>query len=551
MAYLSHMLSFPPREILDTLSETSTKAAMSLIVAVLTFWLITLVLQRPSFAFRSLSQHRTSSSLKEENSSSSSSGSGIFGADSPVTKRIQQTFAEDAFKETLQWWDDLAPTFVYEPNLQATLVHFCFLVHGHRGYSRDLAYLQAKMNQMANETLCSDGGSVSSKDLVVHAAVCNERKTTDGVKSGGERLVEEMVQVIRENMQGRNTTSITVSVLGNSLGGIYGRYAIARLAEICQRDPDDSKVWILDGMYRIHLNVFCTTATPHLGVASHTFLPIPRTAEIGVAHAMGDTGRDLFRLNDLLLTMATSSAFLRPLGCFRKRIAYANAFGTDFPVPVHTAAFLSSASAYPHHFEEEDTNDEDGSVLVDDNGLVVAKVHTPPLSDDSTQLHYEGEVDDLAMMSASLDSLGWKKVFIDVRKDMPKIPLPQLRLRRSLGNDSGSSSDTESGEVSESVNPTIENLKERRIVGSKDVAAAVTKPMFESDQFHWPVGHNMIVAFSRSRLSSYLNRAGRPFVDGLAKDLVKDILLFSQQDPNRRFSEPQLLQTVAQDEQAS
>jgi hypothetical protein len=50
----------------------------------------------------------------------------------------------------------------------------------------------------------------------------------------------------------------------------------------------------------------------------------------------------------------------------------------------------------------------------------------------------------------------------------------------------------------------------------------------------------MIVAFSRSRLSSYLNRAGRPFVDGLAKDLVQDILSFSQQDPSQRISAAQL-----------
>lgn len=534
MTSLSQLLTFPSSQIFDTIGDTPTKAAMSLVFAVLTFWLITLFLQRPAFSFRSLSQYRTHSSRKNENASSSTGGSGVFGADSPVTKRIQQSFAEDAFKETLQWWDDLAPSFVYEPNYEATLVHFCFLVHGHRGYSRDLAYLQAKMNQMANDTLCSDDAAVSCQDVVVHAAVCNERKTTDGVKSGGERLVEEMIQVIRESMQGRNTTSITLSVLGNSLGGIYARYAVARLSEICQPDPDDSKVWILDGMYRIRLNVFCTTATPHLGVASHTFLPIPRTAEIGFAHAMGDTGRDLFRLNDLLLTMATTSAFLQPLGCFRKRVAYANAFGTDFPVPVHTAAFLSSSSAYPHHFEEDETIDEDGRILVDD-GIVVAKVHTPPLSHD-TQLHHDGELDDLALMSASLDSLGWKKVFIDVRKEMPKIPLPQLRLRRSMGNDSGSSSDTEPSEASDAVNPTIEHLKERRVVGSRDVAAAVTKPMFESDQFHWPVGHNMIVAFSRSRLSSYLNRAGRPFVDGLAKELVQDILSFSEQDQSRQVS---------------
>jgi hypothetical protein len=367
--------------------------------------------------------------------------------------------------------------------------------------------------------------------MIVHAALCNEGKTTDGVQPGGERLVNEMVQVIRENMRRRRTKSVTLSVLGNSLGGIYGRYAIARLADMCEPAPDDPGVLVLDGEYRIRCNVFCTTATPHLGVAGHTFLPIPRTAEIGVAHAMGDTGRDLFRLTDLLLTMATSAAYLEPLGCFRKRIAYANAFGTDFPVPAHTAAFLSTSSEYPHHFDDDDVADEQ-DLIVDDKGLVVARVYTPPGRSDDGPIDQDAEYDELALMSASLDSLGWKKVFIDVRKEIPNIPLPQLLLRRSSGNDSGSSSDADAAagdEAAADPPPTIDHLRVRRVVGSKDVAAAVAAPLFGSDRFHWPVGHNMIVAFSRSRLSSYLNRAGRPFVDGLARDLVQDI--FSFDDP--------------------
>lgn len=58
--------------------------------------------------------------------------------------------------------------------------------------------------------------------------------------------------------------------------------------------------------------------------------------------------------------MATSPRFLRPLAAFKKRIAYANAFGTDFPVPGSTAAFLDLDSDYPHYFDEyfEETNDK-------------------------------------------------------------------------------------------------------------------------------------------------------------------------------------------------
>jgi hypothetical protein len=189
-----------------------------------------------------------------------------------------------------------------------------------------------------------------------------------------------------DNNNNNNTIyNITLSIVGNSLGGLFGRYAIAKLVErhcVKEETPQDESdekdqdpSWILDGQYRLFLNIFCTTATPHLGVSRHTYVRIPRTAEIGVAHAMGDTGKDLFRLNDLIQTMATCPKFLGPLGRFRKRIAYANAYGTDFPVPAGTAAFLSDNSTYPHHLQQdqEDTYPAD-SVL---QKLIVATLHTP------------------------------------------------------------------------------------------------------------------------------------------------------------------------------
>ena len=381
--------------------------------------------------------------------------------------------------------------------MEAETLHVCFLVHGHRGFARDLSYLQQKMQQMAAATRNSD------TDMVVHAAVCNEGKTTDGVIKGGDRLTEEMLLVLRQELAKRNARHVTVSVLGNSLGGVYGRFALAKLTDSCH----DSK---LDGRYPLHFNIFCTTATPHLGIASHTFFPIPRRAEIGVAHAMGETGKDLFRLNDLLKSMATEERYLNPLAKFRKRIAYANAFGTDFPVPVHTAAFLNEDSTYPHHFLAQ-CEDED-QLVVDANGMVIATVHTPSREGSEHDLseHFESD-DDLTVMSTSLDALGWKKVFVDVRKEIPKITLPRLwkdmnKQERELA---------------------IQELKEKGVASSKDVAAAVTSPLFE-DKFHWPMGHNMIVAFSRSPLSAYMNKGGRPLVDSLAKDLVEDIFNWNE-----------------------
>jgi hypothetical protein len=224
---------------------------------------------------------------------------------------------------SIHWWKDFAPPFRLPgeeeeeececewlpPDLQADITHFCFLVHGHRGFSKDLGYVQTAMRRVASiekqkRLLQEDVSSGSSReedsstelpdllrhDMIVHSVSCNEGKTTDGIARGGERLADEIVSVIRQEMETRHpidpseeTNSIkeaTISILGNSLGGVYGRYAIAKLAERCVQESPGC--YILDGRFRLMMNVFCTTATPHLGIAGHTFLPLPRTAEIGV-----------------------------------------------------------------------------------------------------------------------------------------------------------------------------------------------------------------------------------------------------------------------------
>jgi hypothetical protein len=130
------------------------------------------------------------------------------------------------------------------------------------------------------------------QDMIVHSPNCNENRTKDGVANGGERLLKEIFDVIRTSMAIHESSTkteirdITISFVGNSLGGLYSRYAISRLMEATDN-------MILDGQWKIHFNIFCTTASPHLGVSKHTYFPIPRAAEIGVAHTMGETGKDL------------------------------------------------------------------------------------------------------------------------------------------------------------------------------------------------------------------------------------------------------------------
>jgi hypothetical protein len=441
-------------------------------------------------------------------------------------------------------WDDLAPPFnrgqssdddckdAWEDK-QEDVTHFCFLVHGHRGYSKDLSYLQTVMQSLAEKQRIkcyNETGSI--QDLVVHNCVCNEGKTNDGVENGGRRLVEELKTVLKKESKARNSKIVTVSFVGNSLGGLYSRYAIV---ELSQSDALD---------FKVHFNVFCTTATPHLGISRHTYLPLPRSAENMVAHALGDTGKDLFRLNDLMKSMATSEEYIAPLRSFRKRIAYANAYGTDFPVPAETAAFLSDQSTYPHHFSmEEQDNGDDSTVVVDESGLVIATLHTPP-GQASSCLNEEHE-DELVQMSTALDALGWTKIFIDIRKEVPRIAIPR-RLSEGfrkgtsmLSKSSGDLLSSPSNNSEEDVTASIKELKQKKVVESRDVAKSVK--LDADDQYHrlhLPVGHNMIVAFSRGRLSTFMNKGGRPVVDALAKELVEDIFSWKEEPTEDNTSRP-------------
>lgn len=431
------------------------------------------------------------------------------------------------------------------------------------------------------------------QDMVVHNCVCNEGKTKDGVINGGDRLIDEIRKTINSKMKERlleledtidgNATvtieekadknsgdknwnivknredkldskrkvqcrdqkkiseekpyDITISIIGNSMGGLYGRYSIAKLIERhCVpemaltkkddggREQEQGRIspafWILDDKYRLRLDIFCTTASPHLGVSQHTWIRIPRIAEIGIAATMGETGRDLFRLNNLLHTMATDSTFLDPLASFRKRIAYANCFGTDFPVPVGTAAFLSDKSTYPHEFLNN-------CKVEDECGLVVATLRTPA-ANIANDNHTEEPFDQLHEMSLSLDRLGWEKVFVDLRKEMLSIELPRRSrlLKKSLQTNAREDG---SGGCSSSDDTGLRGLKKNINIASKDIANAVNETQENKNAeskrliLRVPAGHNMIVAFSRNRLATFLNKGGRPLVNALAEELVWDI----------------------------
>ena len=517
--------------------------------------------------------------------------------------------------------------------------------------------------QQEASAMASDEESQEDRpDIVVHKPSCNNGRTTDGIAAGGTRLAEEVAEFIINDIRDRRRRKqndkeseaqddgnefeehVTVSFVGNSLGGLYSRYALSLLPSelrVDASDEDDAS----SGTIILHPNTFCTTATPHLGCSSNTYIPVPRFAERAIGRVLDVTGLDLFRADvedypaspqknegdgkdasprsetnkdkenvendaddngearddepllppasssnayeeeeavaenegpkrDLIYRMCTEPAYLKPLSSFRRRIAYANAFGTDFQVPCNTASFLSDKSTYPHRY----CNDAEK----EDLDFIASVLHTDPsdANADSTDAAVfsagdEGQEaeDDILVMSRSLDALGWTKVFIDTRSGIPVPALPKPAFmkklqRQSTGFDARnelrnfvtrrkssvvgipgeSPVKVPEDEDSQEEMPVPESLQRRRDQRPEEATVAseeekvgalntehlssvaitlesreLVELMNPSERMHFPLGHTVMVANSKSGFYSKINAKGKPVMNKLAMDLVSQI----------------------------
>merc|ERR1712151_285781 len=190
--------------------------------------------------------------------------------------------------------------------------------------------------------------------------------------------------------------------------------------------------------------------------------------------------------------------------------------------------------------------------------------------------------DDLVTMCNSLDSLGWTKVFIDLRPNIPLfLPLPSSFVPFLPNMSSSSTSSTTSfidttttaTNTKNSILPNIFNSIRNSIINndnnqqSKDEASTTqikikNKQKLEeetiscihsyknnisnvitssnlsrilstpNEKLVLPIGHNMIVAFSRNKVSSIIHKGGRPVMDELAKNIVHYIFNWDNNKTN-------------------
>lgn len=190
--------------------------------------------------------------------------------------------------------------------------HLVVQVHGISGTAGDLGYLKRRLE--------------ADDDVAVLACASNEGflKTFDGVAAGAARVAREVRAEVA-----RRPTLETISVVGNSLGGLYGRQAVAALYDDANRT--------ICGLEPL---AFVTTAAPHLGSRRARWSPFLRPLAPLAPRWFAQSGRDVFRQSPVLEAFAAERLFLEPLRAFRARRAYGTARG-DFMVPVASALFTA------------------------------------------------------------------------------------------------------------------------------------------------------------------------------------------------------------------
>lgn len=306
-------------------------------------------------------------------------------------------------------------------SFQSSQSHLVVLVHGLMGDYRDLEYLGEQLEERGCVVLLSKKNGLT--------------KSLAGIETGAARLVEE----IRE-MQVMYPALDKISFVGNSLGGLFSRFALKLLSSHHYKEEKyetSSEDFYLTGdptlANKLTPHHFMTIATPHLGVRDHNYIQdrvnralnsdwfvIPDILKTAVSMTMMRSGQELF-LRDydkdlgetLIYRMSTEAVFVHPLKKFKRRRLYAN-LDNDFVVPLSTAAFLQMDEVrqlrHTHIYSE-------GAEAVNE-AKIVHSITTPPSEElsNSTCAEYSDELHHrealYSYMRSSLDNLGWEKYVV-------------------------------------------------------------------------------------------------------------------------------------------
>ncbi|KAG6644237.1 hypothetical protein I3843_08G042400 [Carya illinoinensis] len=256
----------------------------------------------------------------------------------------------------------------YKDSDSLSVDHLVVMVHGILGSTTDWKFAADQFVKVLPDK------------VFVHRSERNvSRLTLDGVDVMGERLAEEVIEVIR-----RRPNLCKISFVAHSVGGLVARYAIGRLYRPPNRENmEDSSADRHEGDSRgtiagLKAMNFITVATPHLGSRGNKQVPflfgVPAFEKVAssVIHLIfRRTGQHLF-LTDadegkppLLKCMIEDYGdcyFMSALRTFKRRVAYSNV-GYDNIVGWRTSCIRRNSDLpkwketrnenYPHVVYEE------------------------------------------------------------------------------------------------------------------------------------------------------------------------------------------------------
>jgi Putative serine esterase (DUF676) len=378
-----------------------------------------------------------------------------------------------------------------------------------------------------------------------------------------------------KELQPQPQHTIALSFLGFSLGGMYSRYSLPFIDWTVNTENNSSTIPVVPNLFVTaatpHLGIQRMTywklpafleplVAWYLGQTGRDLFRRPRKEQRLQPEDM-DTTATTSSYDDVVQQMSLDPIFLLPLSRFQKRVAIANAFSTDFAVHTATAAFLTDDDDIDHdleqghssaHFvvENEDTlttNDNSELKETDDDDIPqypsvrFTTSRSFSLDGSSLSLQHQPSCDATSVgedeppraiqdseycqrplltsnrgrtmsdMAKSLNSLGWTKVFVDVRSHIPALWFrPKSAVKEIVVTEQ------DEGDAVP---------KKRRVFSPSTLKNKLSGKGFDFNTL--PFGHSFLVASTKNWWYTWFYRDGRKFVDHvIAKDLVEELLLF-------------------------
>ena len=412
-----------------------------------------------------------------------------------------------------------------------------------------------------------------------------EKKRDDGCNGYDGDVNQNQNETNNQHQQEKHEYHVTLSLVGYSLGGLYSRFSVSCLPPKLQVKIHETKIFTI----HLHFNTFMTAVTPHLGILS------TKRRYKSIGRLFGQSGDDLFLVpsqrsrqngdhkkkrrmfplrmkrdytittssedevedRGLLYEMATDyERFLLPMSRFQHRIAYANAFMTDFQVPTSTAAFLSKRSIVPHYVLHKNDNNYDKSKHDDKPTSFIASTciteqNKSMLQSIPSSLHRrskfsfmnikeEIKTKDL-VMSSKLDALGWKKVFIDCRHMNPLKSIPSMCKSPSqriwddfIGERAGNGIDSSSVSLMTGSLNFVQKKSSHKELGTSTnnyvlcQAEVTSKDLYfymnRNERIQVPTGHGLVIANSKNEPFRKFHSNGKPIADHIASKLMEKVL---------------------------